>query len=165
TYLILPANVKRPSPARPPILSTSTDTTASSGKTREKLQPIKGLTKSKDSLQTGRRNTPPVNVPLPGKEELNTRRTAAANSSVINLLEDVSERDIAYLGEYKVKSKAYFHDLPNGSTRRSAFIIHWNNATLQPLEDKKGYVYVIFKNHLGQTSKGWLNKNDLRKLE
>lgn len=69
------------------------------------------------------------------------------------------------LGRYKVRSKAYFHNQPDESTRRSAFIIHWNNATLTPLEDKDGFIYIIFTNHLGQTSKGWLRKKDLNRVE
>lgn len=59
-------------------------------------------------------------------------------------------------------SKAYFHDEPDESTRRAAFITHWNKAVLTPLEEKNGFVYVVFTNHLGQTSKGWIKKSDLK---
>ncbi len=65
---------------------------------------------------------------------------------------------------YTVISKAYFHDAPAEATRRKAFINHWNNAVLQPLDEKNGFVYIVFTNHLGQTSKGWLLKKDLRPL-
>jgi hypothetical protein len=68
------------------------------------------------------------------------------------------------LGRYKVTSKAYFHSEPDESTRRNAFIIHWNNAVLTPIEEKNGFVYIVFTNHLGQTSRGWLLKKDLSKL-
>lgn len=68
------------------------------------------------------------------------------------------------LGQYKVISKAYFHDAPDESTRRKAFIIHWNNAVLTPQDEENGFVYIVFTNHLGQTSKGWLRKKDLQKL-
>jgi serine/threonine-protein kinase len=66
---------------------------------------------------------------------------------------------------YKVISRAYFHNEPSAETRRNAFIVHWNNAVLRPVEERDGYVYVIFTNTEGQTSKGWLDKKDLRKLE
>jgi serine/threonine-protein kinase len=62
---------------------------------------------------------------------------------------------------YKVRSKAYFHNEPDESTRRNAFIIHWNNAILSPSEEKDGFIYLVFTNHLGQVSKGWLSKRDL----
>jgi serine/threonine-protein kinase len=68
------------------------------------------------------------------------------------------------LGAYKVRSKAYFHNEPDEATRRNAFIVHWNNAVLHPLKDENGFVYVVFTNDEGQTSKGWLRKKDLIKL-
>ena len=65
------------------------------------------------------------------------------------------------IGKYKVANKAYFHNEPDAGTRREAFIIHWNNAVLQPTKEENGFVYVVFTNHLGQTSRGWLKKSDL----
>lgn len=67
-------------------------------------------------------------------------------------------------GLYKVVSKAYFHNEPDVSTRRNAFVNHWNNsyATLKALEEKNGFIYVVFRNDRQQTSKGWLRKSDLR---
>jgi len=67
------------------------------------------------------------------------------------------------LGSYKVRSKAYFHNEPDETTRRNAFIVHWNNAVLHPLKEQGDFVYVVFTNHLGQISKGWLKKQDLIK--
>ncbi|MDB5193285.1 MAG: serine/threonine protein kinase [Segetibacter sp.] len=64
-------------------------------------------------------------------------------------------------GKFKVLSKAFFHNEPDPGTRREAFINHWNKAVLTPLREEKGYIYVIFTNHKGQTSKGWLRKSDL----
>ena len=68
------------------------------------------------------------------------------------------------LGSYKVRSKAYFHNEPDETTKRNAFIVHWNNAVLHPLKEEGDFVYIVFTNHLGQTSKGWLRKQDLIKL-
>jgi len=65
------------------------------------------------------------------------------------------------LGAYKVRSKAYFHNQPNEQTRRAAFIVHWNNAVLRPLKEENDFVYIVFTNAQGQTSKGWLRKKDL----
>jgi serine/threonine-protein kinase len=66
---------------------------------------------------------------------------------------------------YKVRNVAYFHNEPDASTRRSAFINHWNNAILKPLDEKNGFIYIVYTNDEGQTSKGWLSKNDLIKLK
>jgi serine/threonine protein kinase len=64
--------------------------------------------------------------------------------------------------KYTVISKAYFHDKPDESTRRNAFIVHWNNAVLTPLDETDDFIYVVYTNDRGQTSKGWLRKVDLR---
>jgi len=66
---------------------------------------------------------------------------------------------------YKVRSRAYFHNKPDASTRRNAFIVHWNNAVLHPQKESGEFVYVVFTNVEGQTSKGWLNKKDLVVVE
>ncbi|MBA2746439.1 MAG: serine/threonine protein kinase [Flavisolibacter sp.] len=68
-------------------------------------------------------------------------------------------------GKYTVNNRAYFHNQPDESTRREAFIVHWNNAVLEPLEEKDDFLYVVFTNSAGQTSKGWLKKSDLTKVE
>jgi serine/threonine protein kinase len=57
--------------------------------------------------------------------------------------------------------ETYFHNKPDESTRRKAFINHWNNARLTALNDENGFIYVIYTNEEGETSKGWLNKKDL----
>lgn len=57
--------------------------------------------------------------------------------------------------------EAYFHNKPDISTRRKAFINHWNNARLTALNDLNGFIYVVYTNDEGETSKGWMNKKDL----
>ncbi|SKB32785.1 serine/threonine-protein kinase [Daejeonella lutea] len=61
-------------------------------------------------------------------------------------------------------TKAYFHDSPNESSRREAFLVKWNNAELTALDDKNGFIYVVFFNIQGQVTKGWLRKRDLRRI-
>jgi serine/threonine-protein kinase len=64
---------------------------------------------------------------------------------------------------YTVISRAYFHNKPDPETKREGvYITHWNNAKLTALEETNDFIYVVFKNHLGQTSKGWLRKSDLK---
>ncbi|HEX8332188.1 MAG TPA: serine/threonine-protein kinase [Segetibacter sp.] len=69
-------------------------------------------------------------------------------------------------GKYSVISKAYFHDKAHPSTiRKHAFISHWNNAVLTPIGETDDFIYVVFTNHLGQTSRGWLRKADLKVID
>jgi type I restriction enzyme M protein len=91
------------------------------------------------------------------KSKKTTKKSSAKRSSVSNAPAAGKER-------YTVKSIAYFHNEPNESTRRDAFINHWNNAVLIPKEEKNGFIYIVYTNVDGQTSKGWLNKNDLKLL-
>lgn len=72
-----------------------------------------------------------------------------------------TNNDDAKESRYKVRNKAYFHNEPDAGTRREAFIVHWNNAVLKPQAEKNGFVYIVFTNHQGQVSKGWLSKSDL----
>jgi serine/threonine protein kinase len=65
------------------------------------------------------------------------------------------------LGTYQVISKAFFYTEPEEGTRRAANIVHWNNALLTPIKATADYIYIVFTNQFGQTSKGWLRKKDL----
>ena len=60
--------------------------------------------------------------------------------------------------------QVYFHNQPDPSTRRNAFINRWNKAVLKPLDEKNGFVYIVYTNQWGQTSKGWMLKNQLKPL-
>lgn len=65
------------------------------------------------------------------------------------------------IGQYKVLSdRAYFHNEPDGSTRRNAYLLP-SNETIDVLEERNGFLYTEFTNSRGQTSKGWLRKEDL----
>jgi serine/threonine-protein kinase len=66
--------------------------------------------------------------------------------------------------QYMVTSKAYFYNSPDESTRRNAFVVPSNNAIVNAFDEKDSFVYVVFTNQLGQTSKGWLRKQDLQLL-
>lgn len=70
------------------------------------------------------------------------------------------------LGLYTVKSKAYLYNSPDEGSRLNTFIVHWDNAsnTLTALDERNGFIYIEFKNHLGQLSKGWLRKIDLDRI-
>lgn len=56
---------------------------------------------------------------------------------------------------------AYFHDKPDEASKRDANINRWNNARLKAIDDRNGFIYVVYTNDNGQTSKGWLRKKDL----
>ncbi len=61
--------------------------------------------------------------------------------------------------------QVYFHNEPDESTRRNAFINRWNKAVLKPLDEKNGFVYIVYTNQWGQTSKGWMLKKHLTPID
>ena len=105
-----------------------------------------------------KQETPPAMQDSTKKETT----SASANEEATDKKDDEEESSSnAGSTRYKVRNKAFFHDEPDADTKRSAFIIHWNNAVLKPLDEKNGFIYIVFTNHLGQSSKGWLSKDDL----
>lgn len=76
----------------------------------------------------------------------------------------VQERKI--IGQYKVAAdKAYFYTQPDESTRRGAYMVADDNATISAMQEQNGFIYTEFTNSRGQTSKGWLRRQDLITLE
>jgi hypothetical protein len=82
---------------------------------------------------------------------------------------NVSGRNGAYVDQcYRVISpRSYFHNSPDVSTRRRAFLIATNagGGTIRPLSEADDFVYIEFTNDLGQTSKGWILKHDIAPCE
>jgi serine/threonine-protein kinase len=121
------------------------------------------------------RDTPKAIMPQPKQREaVRDTTTYTENEQIQNekkeeepkkdtlppLKEPEEERD---LGQYRVvAAKAYFHNQPDESTRRRANINPWNNATLTALDEENGFIYIIYTNAQGQTSRGWLRKRDLK---
>jgi serine/threonine protein kinase len=69
------------------------------------------------------------------------------------------------IGQFKVVAqRAYFHNQPDPSTRRNAFMIP-SNDVIAGMDEKNGFIYTEFTNSNGQTSKGWIRKEDLVSLE
>jgi hypothetical protein len=75
--------------------------------------------------------------------------------------------DAKHLGSlYDVRSVAHFYSKPSERARRKEAINYWNHsyASIKPMNEKNGFIYVEFKYPLGQTTRGWLRKKDLRRV-
>jgi eukaryotic-like serine/threonine-protein kinase len=69
------------------------------------------------------------------------------------------------IGQYKVQvPRAYFHNEPEPTSRRGAYLIP-SNDVITALDEKNGFIYTEFTNNKGQTSKGWVQKTDLVTLD
>lgn len=86
------------------------------------------------------------------------------NSAGDNTTQRIPENTSGASGQYKVISKAYFYTEPDENTKREAFINKWN-GTVTATDDMNGFIYVVYTNEKGQTSRGWLLKKDLIKVK
>ncbi|MEJ7779792.1 MAG: serine/threonine-protein kinase [Daejeonella sp.] len=60
--------------------------------------------------------------------------------------------------------QAYFYTEPRSNSRTNNFLAKVNEPELTALDDKNGFIYVIFFTSNGQVTKGWLRKRDLRRI-
>jgi len=108
---------------------------------------------------------------MPPKEEKKDMEQAVDPTTVTepdstdteNKADDQKEPEKKVSGKtvkYKVRNRAYFYNEPTADTKREAFITHWD-APVKALDEKNGYIYVVFTNEEGQTTKGWISKDDL----
>jgi eukaryotic-like serine/threonine-protein kinase len=76
----------------------------------------------------------------------------------------IPERKI--IGQYKVAAdRAYFYNQPDENTKRGAYMVADDDAIINAIEEQNGFIYTEFTNSRGQTSKGWLKRQDLMTLE
>jgi type I restriction enzyme M protein len=66
--------------------------------------------------------------------------------------------------KYTVRDTTFFHDHPDERSIRKSYLDPLNNNVLNPIHDKNGFIYIVYTNHFGRTSKGWINKKDLEPL-
>lgn len=102
----------------------------------------------------------------------NSKNEIAGTSSYVhsnnsNTLKKESKEPAIVKIQYKVPSKAFFYSQPNQKFRRSNFINHWKNSytPLNALDEKNGFIYVVFTNKRGKTSEGWLRKKDTKAVK
>lgn len=81
-----------------------------------------------------------------------------------NQRQDDDDNNTSPTNTYTAISKAYFYNSPDESSKRNAFINKWNKPVVAT-DDMNGFVYVVYKNEQGQTSSGWLRKQDLKPVK
>jgi eukaryotic-like serine/threonine-protein kinase len=86
--------------------------------------------------------------------------------------EEKEEDEIVYEPEpqpYRPKytlgsSQAFFYSRPEENARRNLVLVPSDNTELVAVEDSNGFIYVSFFDAEGKTVRGWLRKQDLRRL-
>lgn len=96
------------------------------------------------------------------KDRGNTTTQTSTDTTTIK--EPVQSKKV--IGQYKVGAdKVYFYNEPDESTRRNAYLVNSEEATINGLQEQNGFVYTEFTNSRNQISKGWLRRQDLLTLE
>lgn len=98
-------------------------------------------------------NAPGINI---GKKNI------AKNSILSFLIKPNINHSIT---KYLVIDTTFFHDEPNEKTARKSYLDPLNKNILTPIQDSNGYIYIVYTNKFKRTSKGWINKKDLRPLK
>lgn len=126
-----------------------------------------------ETMDTVTKPAMPIVKPTPAKLDTMPAEqpadTATTDGNAVEI-DTTSNHNVSGLNKgekelYKVvANKAFFHTSPTDASRRNAYIVHWNDAVVTALNEENGFVYVIFRNHAGQISKGWLRKTDLKEM-
>ncbi len=70
-----------------------------------------------------------------------------------------------YRAKYTLdSSQAFFYSRPEESARRNLVLVPSDNTELVAVEDSNGFIYVSFFDSEGKSVRGWLRKQDLRRL-
>jgi hypothetical protein len=69
-------------------------------------------------------------------------------------------------GKYRVKTKTFFYNNPDETSKRSTYLLPYKDSygVINALDDKNSFIYIVYVNHAGRTSKGWIRKTDLEQI-
>lgn len=86
-------------------------------------------------------------------------KSTTSSSSRYAFLNSITIENV--LTHYLVKSdRAYFYNTADYSTRSAGFLL--KGEIVSSINEENGFIYVIFTNAKGITSKGWISKKDLK---
>lgn len=164
-------------PAVPAATTSSTETPSAT------TPPVTAARDSVPNIIGGKKVTTPPVVPAAEKPKASQKAAVAVTADdeydedeVNKVINDDSpsrpitpvaakrvEESRTVIAKYKVTSKANFYNNPDENSMRGTFIAGDLNKTVEALEEKNGFIFVVYTNDLGFTSRGWLSKQDLTK--
>lgn len=99
-------------------------------------------------------------------EPVQIKKTASSKEilPVENKPEDTTASQDSLQG-YTVINKAWFHSEPDSSKRKVFYLQPRQNLILKATAEENGFVYVVYINKKGQSTRGWLDKKDLEPVE
>ena len=88
-------------------------------------------------------------IPEPGASEKDNKLSATAGK----------------ITKYTVINKAWFHSEPDPTKIKPVYLKPRKDVVLTPQAEENGFVYVVYVNSKGQSTRGWLNKKNLEAVE
>ncbi|MFN4909602.1 MAG: hypothetical protein ACK454_07485 [Flavobacteriales bacterium] len=92
-----------------------------------------------------------------GENDEAARRKIAEKATQANRFQNYTDAVV-------VAKKTFFYNMPDESTRRSAYLIQGDRIMVE--KSQRNYVYVTFTNETtGRTTAGWLKSDDLEPID
>ena len=118
-----------------------------------------------DSVKTISKMPVQTSTIQPKAEPANIKKTAPVKDTLpaVNKLKSTTAPDSSQ--GYTVINKAWFHYAPDSSKRKTFYLQPRQNLVIVPTAEENGFVYVVYVNKKGQSTRGWLDKKDLEPVK
>lgn len=101
--------------------------------------------------------------PEPAAEDLETGNGSASETDISPVPESVESAPKQ--AKYTLSAnRAFFYENPDEASKTNNFLSAGNRTELTAVDDKNGFIYVVFFTNTGQVTRGWLRKRDLRRV-
>lgn len=119
-------------------------------------QNSEGKNKSAETMSTEKKTGEKSEGSSEKNDEAN-RREIASNASKANRFQNYTDAVV-------VVGKTFFYNMPDESTRKSAFLIQGDRITVE--KSQRNFVYTTFTNEAtGRTTVGWLKSEDFEPID
>ncbi len=89
---------------------------------------------------------------------------SASDSTVVKNAQTKPSDSLASRG-YTVITKTWFYRTPDTTKQKKLFLEPRTDLILNPTDEQNGFVYVVYVNKKGESTRGWLNKKDLEPVQ
>ena len=99
------------------------------------------------------------------KEEVINRIVDSFKFNVSELKEDNKTSEVTSVDDnvYSViTNRAYFYSLPDENSKKAAYLIY--GEVINAINENSSFIYIEYTNNQGNTTSGWILKNDLTKI-
>jgi type I restriction enzyme M protein len=94
-----------------------------------------------------------------------TAISSVSQPAVAKVEETKSQADSTQSHGYTVINKTWFYRTPDTTNQKNLFLEPRPNLVVNATNEENGFVYVIYINKKGESTRGWLNKKDLEPVQ